>query len=142
MNPTTTHNYDEARRYSTAIADEIKALELCLTLNPHDENDADDLAAALDTLELNHVQPDEALATYLNETALEITLYRATDDDDEPSTRVAILRTCGGPRCEITRENNDGQQIEVTTYVLDECYTYRVTAPNLAAQLDEMAYYQ
>lgn len=139
---TTTRNYDEARRYSTTIADEIKALELCLTLNPHDDNDADDLAAALATLELDHVQPDEALTTYLNETALEVTFYRATDDDDEPTTRVAILRTCGGPRCEITRDSNDGHQIEVTTYELDECYTYRVTAPNLAATLDEMAYCQ
>ena len=131
---TTTTNYDEARAYSTSIANEVKALEQLLTTD-----DPDDVAAALAELELDHVEQYDALSTYLNETALEIVHYYAGDDDDEPRTRTVILRTCGGPRCEITRESYDGQQIEVTTYVLDECYTYRVTAPALAEQLDELA---
>ena len=132
---TKTTNYEEAKRYSTAIAGEVKALEQLLTTN-----DPDEVAAALAELELDHVTQDEALMTYLNETALEIVHYYANDDDDdEPRTRTVILRTCGGPRCEITRESNDGHQIEVTTWELSECYTYRVTAPALAEQLDELA---
>jgi len=132
---TTTTNYDEARAYSTAIAGEVRALEQLLTTD-----DADEVAAALAELGLDHVEQYDALSTYLNETALEIVHYYANDDDDdEPRTRTVILRTCGGPRCEITRESNDGHQIEVTTWELGECYTYRVTAPALAEQLDELA---
>ena len=130
---TTNYNYDEAYRYSTIIADEIKALETLLTTD-----DPNEIAAALAELELDHVEQNDILTTYLNETALEVVHYY-TRDDDEPRTRTVILRTCGGPRCEITRENNDGHQIEVTTWELDEYYTYRVTAPALAEQLDELA---
>ncbi len=141
MNPT--KNYEAARRYSTLIAGEVRALETLLSLDPYDDNDADEIAAALyeicihpDTIG----EPADALYTYLNEIVLEVTYYTTTGDDHETTTRTVLLRTCGGPRCEITRDSYDGQQIEVTTYELDECYTYRVTAPNLASMLDEMAY--
>lgn len=142
MNPT--KNYQEARRYSTLIADEVRALETLLSLDPYDDDAANEIAAALHELEIHPDtigEPADALYTYLNEIVLEVTYYTTTgDDDDETTTRTVLLRTCGGPRCEITRDSYDGQQIEVTTYELDECYTYRVTAPNLASMLDEMAY--
>ena len=130
---TTNHNYDEARRYSTGIADEIKALETLLSTDNPDE-----IATALATLEQEHVPHDEALSNYLIETALEINYYRSHKADTY-ELRTVILRTCGGPRCEITRDSNDGQQIEVTTWEAGETYTYRVTAPTLAEQLDQMA---
>lgn len=135
---TTTRNYDEARQYSTGIANEIKALETLCTLDPNDDNDTDEIAATLATLEMDHVTQNEALDTYLNETALEINYYRSHQADTY-NLRTVILRTCGGPRCEITRDSNDGHQIEVTTWELDENYTYRVTAPNLAGILDDYA---
>ena len=129
---TTTRNYDEARRYSTAIADEIKALETLLITD-----DPEAVATALMTLEQNENQ-DDALTTYLNETALDINYYRSHKHNTY-ELRTVILRTCGGPRCEITRDSNDGHQIEVTTWELDDNYTYRVTAPNLADILDQLA---
>lgn len=130
---TTNHNYEEARRYSTGIADEIKALETLLST--HDDDEA---TTALATLEQEHVPQDEALSTYLNETALDISYYRSHKADNY-ELRTVILRTCGGPRCEITRDSNDGHQIEVTTWEAGETYTYRVTAPTLADYLDQMA---
>ena len=130
---TTNRNYDEARRYSTGIADEIKALEQLLTTD-----DPDEVAAALAELELEHVEQDDALSTYLNETALDINYYRSHEADTY-ELRTVILRTCGGPRCEITRDSNDGHQVEVTTWELGDSYTYRVTAPTLAGILDELA---
>lgn len=128
----TNHNYDEARRYSTGIADEIKALETLLTTD-----DPEAVTTALATLEQNENQ-DDALFTYLNETALEINYYRSHKADTY-ELRTVILRTCGGPRCEITRDSNDGHQVEVTTWELGDNYTYRVTAPTLAGILDEFA---
>ena len=129
----TNHNYEEARRYSTGIADEIKALETLLSTNNPDK-----VTKALATLEQEHVTQDEALFTYLNETALDISYYRSHKADNY-ELRTIILRTCGGPRCEITRDSNDGHQVEITTWELGESYTYRVTAPNLAGILDEFA---
>jgi len=132
---TTTKNYDEARAYSTGIAGEVRALEQLLTTN-----DPDEVAAALAELGLDHVEQYDALSTYLAETALEITYYHtAADKDGYAKTRVVILRTCGGPFCEITRDSYDGHQIEITTYLGSDSYTYRATAPALAEQLDELA---
>jgi hypothetical protein len=140
---TTTRNYDEARQYSELIAQEVKALEQLLTLDPYDDDNANEIAAALYELEIHPDtigEPADALNTYLNEIVLEVTYYTTTGDhDDETTTRTVLLRTCGGPRCEITRDSYDGHQIGVTTYVLDENYTHRVTAPNLADVLNEMA---
>jgi len=129
---TTTKNYDEARAYSTHIAREVRALDQLLTTD-----DPDEVAAALAELGLEHVEQWDAFSTYLNERALEVIYY--AENTDEPRTRVVILRTCGGPRCEITRDSNDGHQIEITTYDSGEQYTYRATAPALAEQLDELA---
>ena len=129
---TTNHNYDEARRYSTGIADEIKALETLLTTD-----DPEAVTTALVTLEQDENQ-DDALDTYLNQTALDVSYYRSHKADNY-DLRTVILRTCGGPRCEITRDSNDGHQIEVTTWEAGETYTYRVSAPTLAEQLDQLA---
>jgi hypothetical protein len=141
---TTTRNYDEARQYSELIAQEVKALEQLLTLDPYDDNDANEIAAALKELEIHPDtigEPADAFYTYLNETALDITHYTTTNNhNDETTTRTVILRTCGGPRCEITRDSFDGHQIEVTTWQSDSTATVRVTAPNLASTLDEMSH--
>lgn len=141
MNPT--HNTDKARRYSATIAQEVTALDRLMTADP--ETDAEQIALDLATLGLEHIDDtSDALSTYLNETALEITYYHAVGHNDENLglTRVVILRTCGGPRCEITRDSNDGHQIEITTYVDNDSHTYRATAPYLAAALDEIAIHQ
>ena len=130
---------EAARRYSAAIADEVRAVEVLLSCDPDD--DGDDIADALRTLELEHCEGDDmvdVVFTYLNETTLDVDYY-VTDDDGVREYRTVILRTCGGPRCEITRDSMDGHQIEVTTWELDEVGTYRVTAPAFSAFLDDLA---
>lgn len=142
---TTTHT-NSAQTYSETIADELHALEIILAGTPYgyyddrpdyDDDDAAAYRAALATLEINYEQADDALHIYLNETALEVSFLREHRND---RTRIEILRTCGGPRCEITRDTHyDGEQITVTTWDHPNTATIRVWAPTLAAQLDEIA---
>jgi len=135
-------NYHEARDYSTSIAREILALETLATLDR--ETNPQLFAEQLTIVGLQGINDDtNPLGAYLNATALEVTFYHATGNHDhEPKTRTVILRTCGGPRCEITRDSNDGHIIEVTTYVDNDKHSHRITAPNVAAELDEIAIYQ
>lgn len=103
------YNVDEAQQYSEAVS----------------ELDAD--------IELDAYQ---IVSQYLYETVLEITILRT---DDHQQTRVEILRTCGGPRCDISRDSNDGQIISVTTYDGHDQATIRNSYPELSNYLDELA---
>jgi hypothetical protein len=59
--------------------------------------------------------------------------------DDRKSHRIEMLRTCGGPRCDITRDSDDGQIVAVTTYDGGDQATIRNSYPVLARYLDELA---
>ena len=135
MNTTTTHT---ARDYSRAIAQELDALEFILTTaGDLDPATAEDIAAAYAELGQENTNDDyEAPLTGLNESCLDLKVLRT---DDREQTRIEILRTCGGPHCEITRDSNDGQVIAVTTYDGTEQATIRNQYPNLSAYLDEIA---
>ena len=135
-------NEQHARDYSTSIAREILALDILATLDR--ETNPQLFSEQLTIVGLEHIDDDtNPLSAYLNQTALEVTFYHATGNHDhEPRTRTVILRTCGGPRCEITRDSDDGDVIEVTTYVDNDRYTHRIAAPYVAAELDEIAIYQ
>lgn len=135
MNTTTTNT---ARDYSRAIARELDALEFILTTaGDLDPATADDIAAAYAELEQENTNDDyEAPLTWLNETCLDLKVLRT---DNREQTRIEILRTCGGPHCEITRDSNDGQVIAVTTYDGSDQATIRNQYPNLSAYLDEIA---
>ena len=134
-----------ARAYCETIADELHALEIVTAGAPYgydhdrpeyDDDDAATYRAALATLEINYEQADDALATYLNETALDLSILR----DNTGRARIEILRTCGGPRCEITRDTHyDGEQLTVTTWDHPNTASVTVWAPTLAAYLDEIA---
>ena len=135
MNTTTTNT---ARDYSRAITRELEALEFILTTAGNlDPATAEDIAAAYAELGQENTNDDyEAPLTWLNESCLDLKVLRT---DNREQTRIEILRTCGGPHCEITRDSNDGQIIAVTTYDGSDQATIRNTYPNLSAYLDEIA---
>lgn len=134
MNTTTNTALD----YCREIRKELDALEFILTTaGDLDPATADDIAAAYAELEQENTNDDyEAPLTWLNETCLDLKVLRT---DNREQTRIEILRTCGGPYCEITRDSNDGQIIAVTTYDGSDQATIRNTYPNLSAYLDEIA---
>tara|TARA_R110000868_G_scaffold77431_4_gene221685 strand:- start:559 stop:969 length:411 start_codon:yes stop_codon:yes gene_type:complete len=135
MNTTTTNT---AQDYSRAIAQELDALEFILTTaGDLDPATAEDIAAAYAELNQENTNDDyEAPLTWLNESCLDLKVLRT---DNREQTRVEILRTCGGPHCEITRDSNDGQVIAITTYDGTEQATIRNQYPNLSTYLDEIA---
>jgi hypothetical protein len=133
-----TQTTNTARDYCREISKELDALELILaTADNLDEAIALDVAAAYAELEQENTADDyEAPLTWINDTILDLKILRT---DDREQTRVELLRTCGGPHCEITRDSNDGQIIAVTTYDGSDQATVRNTYPNLSAYLDEIA---
>ena len=135
MNTTTTNT---ARDYCRGIARELDALEFILTTaGDLDPATAEDIAAAYAELGQENTNDDyEAPFTWLNESCLDLKVLRT---DDREQTRIEILRTCGGPHCEITRDSNDGQIIAVTTYDGSDQATIRNQYPNLSTYLDEIA---
>ena len=134
---TTTTN--TARDYCRNINRELDALDFILT---HAGRDLDDIAAATYTEAISELETDpdldacDIVAQYLNETALDLKILRT---DDQQQTRVEILRTCGGPHCEITRDSNDGYIVAVTTYDGHDQATIRNSYRELASYLDEIA---
>jgi len=133
-----TQTTNTARDYCREISKELDALEFILaTADNLDEAIALDVAAAYAELEQENTADDyEAPLTWINNTILDLKILRT---DDREQTRVEMLRTCGGPHCEITRDSNDGQVIAVTTYDGSDQATTRNTYPNLSAYLDEIA---
>jgi hypothetical protein len=137
-----------AREYCQLIGRELDALETVLSVdaealrrhlageNPREAYDEayDEAVKELET------DPDldayDQFSQYLNETILEFKILRT---DDRNSHRIEILRTCGGPRCDITRDSDDGQIVAVTTYDGSEQATIRNSYPVLAQYLDELA---
>ena len=85
--------------------------------------------------------PEDVVSSYLNDTCLELTVLRAVNGDlYEPAReRIEILRTCGGPRCDITRDMNDGGMVEIRVHDGRDSSTIRVSVGTLAASLDELA---
>ena len=128
---------DTAADYCQRIGQEMAALDTVL----RDDASPDTFA----TLELDpfgpagDADPADIVGVWMNETALEIVTYRATDDSGRTITNV--LRTCGGPRCDIRRESDDGAVVMVTTYMGGEDHTLRLELPSLADYLDQLADY-
>ena len=140
-----------AREYCQNIGRELDALELILSTdieaikqiiagnsaNWEDEDEAKQYNEAINELDADiELDAYQIVSQYLYETVLEITILRT---DDRQQTRVEILRTCGGPRCDISRDSNDGQIISVTTYDGHDQATIRNSYPELSNYLDELA---
>jgi hypothetical protein len=130
---------DTARDYCRNIGRELDALDFILA---HSSRDLDDETAEAYAEAINELETDadldacDIVAQYLNETALDLKILRT---DDCQQTRVEILRTCGGPHCEITRDSNDGHIVAVTTYDGHDQATIRNSYAALANYLDEIA---
>jgi hypothetical protein len=128
-----------ARDYCRNIGRELDALDFILAHSGRDLDDetAEAYAEAISELETDiDLDAYDIVAQYLNETALDLKILRT---DDCQQTRVEILRTCGGPHCEITRDSNDGHIIAVTTYSGTDQATIRNSYRELANYLDEIA---
>ena len=135
MNTTT----DTARDYCQLIGRELDALELVLTtgLDIEDDQTAGEYAEAINELGADIEQdPYDIVGQWLNETILELKILRT---DNRNSTRIEMLRTCGGPRCDITRDSDDGLIVAITTYSGTDQATTRNSYPELANYLDELA---
>lgn len=134
----TNQTTNTAREYCHAIECELIALENLLDCEAVRTDDDDErLLEAYAELEFENTgDAADAVHQWINETLLEFKILRT---DDRNQTRVEMLRTCGGPRCEITRDSNDGQIIAVTTYDGTQQATTRNTYPHLSQFIDDIA---
>ena len=101
-----------------------------------DSDTLEECAAAQDELGLEEWPDDYAdiLPNYLNNTCLDMTVLRAVNGSDR--ARIELLRTCGGPRCDIYRDTNDGDMVEIAVHSGGDSSTLRVSVSNVAAALD------
>lgn len=149
---------NDAYEYALLIRREIIALE---TLLENGQDIADDLervrdgdapemnpdtlaecADAQDELGITEWPDDyqDIFSTYLDETCLDMTVLRVVNKANyEDRTRVEILRTCGGPRCDIYRDTNDGDIVEIAVNSGGDSSTLRVSVPNVASHIDAIA---
>jgi hypothetical protein len=142
---------NDAYEYALLIKRELIALETLLEnwgdvagysaddMSPDIDPDTHaEIVAAIGELEIGWPNGDTDLVSdYLNDTCLELTVLKATGDSDR--ARIEILRTCGGPRCDITRDTNDGDMVEISVHSGGDSSTIRVSVGTLAASLDELA---
>jgi hypothetical protein len=142
----------DAKNYALLIKAEIVALDTLLEnwadivgISNEDReesatNGADDIRESLATLGLEWPDDDGAdiVGDYLNNTCLDVEVWRKVGDT-YGTNRIEILRTCGGPRCDILRDGSDGSIVEIRVYSGSDSHTLRVNAGTLADYLDEMA---
>jgi hypothetical protein len=145
-------NNNSARDYALLIKAEIVALDTLLECwadiagISNEEKDAlaeDTLAEVKDALAALDISwPDDdgadIVGDYLNNTCLDVDIWRKVGDSDG-ATRIEILRTCGGPRCDILRDSDDGSIVEIRVHCGSDSHTLRVNAGTLADYLDTMA---
>ena len=144
-------NDNSARDYALLIKTEIVALDTLLECWSDiagipeydaniDETTLDEIKDALIALELEWPDDDGAdiVGDYLNGTCLDMGIWRKVGDT-YGTNRIEILRTCGGPRCDILRDGDDGGIVEIRVYCGSDSATLRVNAGTLAEYLDTMA---
>jgi hypothetical protein len=142
---------NSARDYALLIKAEIVALDTILENWSDiagipeydaniDETTLDEIKDSLIALELEWPEYDDAdiVGDYLNGTCLDVDIWRKVGDSDG-ATRIEILRTCGGPRCDILRDSDDGSIVEIRVHCGSDSHTLRVNAGTLADYLDTMA---
>lgn len=135
-----TDEHNDARRYALAIAREVSALDQLLS----GTTEPDEIADALAELELEHLPESfaperiasEAVYAWINGTALDVRVLRDVRDG---SARVEILRTCGGPRCEIVRDTTNGTVVSVEVWDASAHHVHQMNPDHFAAWLDDMS---
>lgn len=124
---------NEAQEYARRIADEIRALDVAL-------EGGEGAADALKSLEMEDRDDAEGdwFGLWLNETALDLSVKVDVRGYARGGASVEVLRTCGGPRCEITWDSNDGANVEVRVWDGPDFGRVRLTLDNLAARFEEL----
>lgn len=138
MNTTETN---QAYDYALLIRRELVALEtvadswesIVTEWDDMTDEDREELRQALAELELERPTDSDMnpIMDYLDN-VLEIQVLRGNND----RARIEILRTCGGPRCDITRDTNDGTVIEISVHDGSDHSVIRVNLPTVANYLD------
>lgn len=127
--------------------DELNAVEFLFNLDRpngpkyirgNHKIDTKKLGEALDELgETEFISGYEHAMNWLNNCCLEIEIYQTRDRE---RSIVKILRVCGGPYCDITRQSTDGAMVEIFFADGSDYRTERVCLPSLSEFLDELAH--
>ena len=123
---------NEAQTYAKHIADEVRALEVALS-------GGEEVAEALKLLEMTDREDAEGdwFGLWLNETVLDVSV-RVDVRGPDYGTTVIVLRTCGGPRCEVVWDSHDGQNAEILAWWGSDFGRVRVTVPNVVSRFEEL----
>ena len=121
----------DAQNYSESIAGEIENLEI-VSQGP----DADGYEDALRELEL-FGRDEDPIGLWMTETPLDFSVRVDTRGRDHGYS-VVILRTTGGPRCEIVYDSHDGYNVEVLTWWGSDFGRVRLTAPYFVEMLEQL----
>lgn len=123
---------NQAQEYAETIAREVRDLEEVLS-------GGEGAAEALVRLEMNDREDAEGqwFGLWLNETALDVSVRVDVRGLDKGAT-VIVLRTVGGPRCEITWDSHDASNVEVLAWWASDFGRVRLTVPNLVAAFEEL----
>jgi len=123
---------NQAQEYAETIAREVRDLEEVLS-------GGEGAAEALVRLEMNDREDAEGqwFGLWLNETALDVSVRVDVRGLDKGAT-IIVLRTVGGPRCEITWDSHDSSNVEVLAWWASDFGRVRLTVPNLVAAFEEL----
>jgi len=124
---------NEAQEYAQHIADEVRALDAALS-------GGEGAADALKSLEMDDLvdHGEDPFSLWVNETVLDVSVRVDVRGYDHGAT-VIVLRTCGGPRCEVAWDSHDGPNVEVFAWWGHDQGRVRLYVPNLVARFDELA---
>jgi len=123
---------NEAQKYAEGIADEVRALDKALA-------GGDEAAQALVDLEMTDREDAEGdwFGLWLNESALDVSVRVDTRGHDWGAT-VIVLRTVGGPRCEVVWDSHDASNVEVLAWWGRDIGRERITVDHIAARFEEL----
>lgn len=127
-----TNSTNEAQKYAAGIADEVRALDKALA-------GGEEAAQALVDLEMTDREDAEGdwFGLWLNESALDVSVRVDTRGPDWGAT-VIVLRTVGGPRCEVVWDSHDASNVEVLAWWGSELGRKRITVDHVAARFEEL----
>lgn len=125
---------NEAQQYAETISEEVSSLEIVLR-----GDEADGYADALSRLEMTDREDAEGdyFGLWATETLLDVSV-RVDLRGSDYGTTIVMLRTVGGPRCEIIRDSHDGDAVEVLSWSGSEMGRVRLTVPNFVAKLEDL----
>lgn len=123
---------NEAQKYAENIADEVRNLEIALSGG----DDARDAIAALEMTDRDDYEGDW-FGLWLNETALDLSVRTDVRGPDHGTT-VIVLRTTGGPRCEVVWDDHDGHNVEILAWWGSDFGRVRLTVPEVCAHFEEL----